>query len=52
MPMSNFLTVKVDKGDFNISDSAIGAIAGPGAHIGTASVATHSHPPSKEEGMS
>ena len=43
--------MKVERGDVNISDSAIGAVAGPGGHVGTAIVSTQSHPPSKDEGM-
>ena len=39
-------------GDVSIADSAIGAVAGPGAHIGTASVVSQLHPPSKDEGVS
>ena len=39
-------------GDVHIADSAIAAIAGPGAHIGTSSVATQLHPPSNDEGES
>ena len=50
MPLSN-LTVKVQKGDISISDSANGAVAGPGGHVGTTSISAHSHPPSKDEGM-
>ena len=38
-------------GDVHIADSAIGAVAGPGAQIGTASVVTQLHPPSKDEGV-
>ena len=49
--LCHLLTVKVEKGDINISDCAIGAVAGPGGHVGTATVNTHSHPPSKDEGM-
>ena len=36
-------------GDVHIADSAIGAVAGSGAHIGTV---TQLHPPSKNEGVS
>ena len=44
-------TVKTS-GDVHIADSAVGAVAGPGAHIGTASVVAQLHPPSKDEGAS
>ena len=44
-------TVKTTR-DVNITESAIGAVAGPGAHIGTASVVSQLHPPSKVEGGS
>ena len=44
-------TVKAS-GDVHITDSAIGAVAGPGAHIGTASVVSQLYPPSKFEGVS
>ena len=44
-------TVKTS-GDVHIADSAVGAVAGPGAHIGTASVVTQLHPPSKAKGVS
>ena len=47
-----FHTVKVESGDVNISDTAIAAVAGPGAHIGTATVVSHFHTPSKVEGES
>ena len=38
-------------GDVHIADSAIGAVASPGDQIGTASVVTQLHPPSKDEGV-
>ena len=43
-------TVKTS-GDVHIADSAIAAVAGPGAHIGTACVVTQLHPPSRDEGV-
>ena len=43
-------TLKAE-GDVSIADSAIGAVAGPGAHIGTASVVSQLHPPNKDEGV-
>ena len=45
-------TVKTTR-DVHITESAIGAVAGPGAQVGTASVVvSQSHPPSKDEGVS
>ena len=38
------------KGDVSITDSTIGAVAGPGAHIETANVVSQLHPSSKDEG--
>ena len=38
-------------GDVHIADSVIAAVAGPGAHIGTASVVSQLHPPNKNEGV-
>ena len=35
-------------GDVHIADSVVGAVAGPGAHIGTV---TQLHSPSKDEGV-
>ena len=45
-----FCTVKVATGDVNITDSAIGAVAGPGAHVGTASVNSQLPPLSRDQG--
>ena len=42
--------MKVATGDVNITDSAIGAVAGPGAHVGTVSVISQLSPFSKNEG--
>ena len=42
-------TVKTS-GDVHIADSAVGAVAGPGANIGAATVVTQLHPPGKNEG--
>ena len=44
-------TVKAN-GDVNVTNCAIGAVAGPGAHIGTASVVSklqYIHPPNKDK---
>ena len=41
-------------GDVNVTNGAIGAVAGPGAHIGTASVVSklqYIHLPNKDEGV-
>ena len=43
----HFFTVKVATGDVNITDSAIGAVAGPGAQVGTASVISQLPPLNK-----
>ena len=46
-------TVK-ENGDVNVTNGAIGAVAGPGAHIGMASVVSklqYIHPPNKDEGV-
>ena len=47
-----FHTVKVATGDVNVTDSAIGAVAGPGAQIGMASVVSQLHPSCKDDSMS
>ena len=41
-------TVKTS-GEVHIADSAIGAVAGPGAHVGTARVVTQLHSPGKNQ---
>ena len=38
-------------GDINIGEGTIGAIAGPGATIGSASVVSQLHPSSEDEGV-
>ena len=43
-------TVKVS-GDVQIADSTVGAVAGPGAHIGPTTVVSQLRPPSKNEGV-
>ena len=43
-------TVKTT-GDVNVSEGTIGAVVGPGAHIGQASFVSQLHPPSKDEGV-
>ena len=42
-------TVKTS-GDVHIADSAVGAVAGPGANIGVATVVTKLHPPVNNKG--
>ena len=42
-------TVNTTK-DVQITESVIGAVAGPGAHIGTTSVVSQLHPTRKDEG--
>ena len=44
-------TVKA-KGDVNVKKGAIGAVASPGATIGTASAISQLQPPSESQGMS
>ena len=39
-------------GDVNIKESVIGAVAGPGATIGTASAISQLQPSSESQGMS
>ena len=43
-------TVKTS-GDVNVSEGTIGAVVGPGAHIGQASFVSQLHSPSKNEGV-
>ena len=43
-------TVKTS-GDVNVAEGTIGAVVGPGAHIGQASFVSQLHPLSKDEGV-
>ena len=45
-----FHTVKATR-DVHITESTIATVAGPGAQVGTTSVVSQLHPPSKDEGM-